>query len=863
MTESKKLALVLGVAFTMGLGMVAPTLAQTPAAPGTSGSGNKSAVDETELTDVIVTARRAEERLQDVPISITVFSQAELSNRNITDAVDLANMTPSLAVSNGFGTENATFAIRGFSQDAGTAPTVAAYFADVVALRGPTQGTEAGDTLAPGSFFDLQNVQVLKGPQGTLFGRNTTGGAILLVPQKPTSKTEGYVEVSGGNYGMYRLQGVFNVPLSDTARFRIAVDREQRDGWLNNISGIGPNAYDDINYKAARASLVLDLTPNLENYTIASYSESHTNGFVQKAIACNPAGYNPPNPAVGLVNFIGVFSCGQLASERARGISFYDLEAAVPNPEFYLEQWQGINTTTWSINDTLTLKNIASYGVFKEIQRTALFGTNWQTSTLPVPYPFIFFRGIPAVFTGVFPIPGGDSADQSTYTEELQLQGSSENRKLTYQGGAYFEWSDPLAVTGNQSSQLSSCADPANLSSCSDPIGSSFTALDGFLFPVHVGSVNYTAGETHYFDHAFYAQSSYSFSDQWKLTEGVRYTWDHQSNESTRMTYSFPVLPPYTGGATSVCTDPATAPSCNQTLSEDSSKPTWLIDLDYKPVEDMLVYGKYARGYRAGGIYANAPIDHRTYNPEKLDSYEIGLKTAFKNPVKSVFDIAAFYNKLSDQQLTFGYVARVNPLTGLPAPVSPTSAIINAGKSTIYGAEVDTSIEPLEGLNFELNYSYLDAKINQIGSFETTDPNYQTAVSSYGAGSPFLLLPKHKASLTANYTLPLNQNIGHIVFSPNLVYTGQQVASYNAVNPVLVQTFGQIWILPSRYILNLSLNWNSVFRSPVDLALFGTNVMSRHYYQYINSLATTGLETANPGEPQMYGVRLRYRFGGS
>ena len=120
MNENKQSALARLVAFAMSVGIVAPSAAQTA-----SGSDKKSASDETELTDVIVTARRAEERLQDVPISITVFSQAELSNRNITDAVDLANMTPSLAVSNGFGTENATFAIRGFSQDTATAPTVA------------------------------------------------------------------------------------------------------------------------------------------------------------------------------------------------------------------------------------------------------------------------------------------------------------------------------------------------------------------------------------------------------------------------------------------------------------------------------------------------------------------------------------------------------------------------------------------------------------------------------------------------------------------------------------------------------------------------------------------------------------------
>src|SRR6201999_3289965 len=121
-------------------------------------------------------------------------------------------------------------------------------------------GTTNGNGAGPGSFFDLENVQVLKGPQGTLFGRNTTGGAILLVPQKPTSVLEGYVEGSYGNYNMNRIQAVANIPFSEIARFRIGVDHESREGYLDNTSGIGPNRFNDIDYTALRASLVVDVT---------------------------------------------------------------------------------------------------------------------------------------------------------------------------------------------------------------------------------------------------------------------------------------------------------------------------------------------------------------------------------------------------------------------------------------------------------------------------------------------------------------------------------------------------------------------------------------------------------------------------
>ena len=208
-------------------------------ADGNSSSVPGAATASEELGDIIVTARRVEERLQDVPISITVFNQTQLENHNLVDAQDLADYTPSLSAS-GFGNDNSTFAIRGFGQDIGTQPSVGVYFADVVAPRGNSSGITVGDGAGPGYFFDMANVQVLKGPQGTLFGRNTTGGAVLFVPQKPTTDFGGYVEASYGNYEMRRFQGAINLPLSDTIRFRLAVDDQRRNGYLNNDSGIGP-----------------------------------------------------------------------------------------------------------------------------------------------------------------------------------------------------------------------------------------------------------------------------------------------------------------------------------------------------------------------------------------------------------------------------------------------------------------------------------------------------------------------------------------------------------------------------------------------------------------------------------------------
>ena len=238
---------------------------------------NAQGADEGNGSDIVVTARRMEEKLQDVPISITVYNQEQLANRNIVNSTDLGAYTPSLSINGRYGPDKSSFAIRGFSQDLNTLPTVGVYFADAVAPRLSSNIT-SGNGAGVGSMFDLQNVQVLKGPQGTLFGRNTTGGAILLVPQKPTDKLEGYGEVTVGNHSAWRGQAVVNIPVSDTVRLRLGIDRNKRDGYINNLSGVGPTDFGDVNYWAARVSLSVDLTPDLENYTIFTYSHSDTHG---------------------------------------------------------------------------------------------------------------------------------------------------------------------------------------------------------------------------------------------------------------------------------------------------------------------------------------------------------------------------------------------------------------------------------------------------------------------------------------------------------------------------------------------------------------------------------------------------------
>jgi iron complex outermembrane receptor protein len=282
-------------------------------------------------------------------------------------------------------------------------------------------------------------VQVLKGPQGTLFGRNTTGGDVLLVPQKPTSVLEGYVEGSAGNYDMGGVQAVVNIPINDSLRVRLGVDHQSRNGYAINTSGIGPSHYDDVDYTAVRASVVWDVTPDIENYTIASLSNSNTNGSVQKMVA-----------ATALSQPFGPAAVAQLA---VQGSNFYDLQADDTNPSSRLTQWQVIDTTTWNASDALTVKNIVSYAELKDDLASALFGTHLQS-------PAVAALGLPAfnyVFSNITPAPGEVTSHESTVTEEFRLQGNALDNRLTWQSGLYFDASRPLGEVGSQSPVAVSC----------------------------------------------------------------------------------------------------------------------------------------------------------------------------------------------------------------------------------------------------------------------------------------------------------------------------------------------------------------------------------------------------------------------
>jgi iron complex outermembrane receptor protein len=803
---------------TMMLGASLPSLAdeQPPAATRADASE--------ELNEIVVTARRVEERAQDVPISMTLFNQQQLSDRSIVTATDLAAATPSLAVDNQFGNDLTSFSIRGFVQQLNTTPSVAVYFADAVLPRGGSVSEGGGsEGLAPGTLFDLQNVEVLKGPQGTLFGRNTDGGAVLVVPKKPTADYEGYIEGAYGNYDMGQVQGVINLPLSDNVRVRLGVNHQSREGYENNISDIGPHDFNNLDYTAVRASIVWDVLPDLENYTIGTYNLSINNGVLPQLFACNPN--------EGLAALL----CPALLKQIQAGGN-YATANQFSGAESYLKQYQAVNTTTWHLSDNLTVKNVANYGFLKSILDSSLFGAYGNS-----------FYGNPFITSTSDPTDaGGYTNDQYTWTDELQFSGNLFDNRLTWQAGGYIERSGPNGgITGTRSAALISCPDGRTLT-------------DGSLSPcAGPGITNLQTTEFHYSDQAGFAQATYAILPQLKFTGGVRYTTDQTTAKifsADFIGYPGSVEPPipFTGAGgpplAAICAVNPTLvypAGCTQYLTQNSHAPTYLLGLDYNPIDDMLLYAKYARGYRQGSVAPFTVEGFQVYAPEHVDSYEIGEKTTFSGPIPGTFDVSAHYNSFTDQQLLAGFVINDNP----------TSGVVNAGKSRIWGIEVESAIQPFKPLTLGLSYAYLNSVL-QSAFVATPPPGTGTIYFPTSQGNVLPFSPKNKLSANATYRFPVPDNVGQISLGANFTYTSSMLISEAAAPFDTLGAYG---------LLGMNLHWDSVLNSRVDAELFATNLTDRLYYNNLTQLYSTafGLAARYPGEPRMYGLRVKVRFGGS
>lgn len=801
--------------------------------------------------DIIVTAQRRNERAQDVPIAITAFSPERLQQQGVTEAQNLQATVPSLVVGNNGNPsrEAQSFTIRGQGATFQASPGVVVYLNEVplpAAISTPQQG-------GPGNFVDLENVQVLNGPQGTLFGRNTTGGAVLLVPQKPTNAFEGYIQGKFGNYDNKQLEGAINVPVvDDKVLLRVAGAYQDRDGYTYDV--VWDKDRDNTHWYSGRIGLTLKPFEGFENYTMAYGAKSRNNGTGIVNTGFNIEGLQSLTDALGnpapfciegptIPNAVASCDVYRAASAEAEARGPRQTAHGVDSYQ-RTKTWGITNTSSLELNDQLTLRNIVSYQRFTSNYSVDSDGSILQQQDDdPRRYPApgqatLPGDGTPLIFANntLGRVPRDDL---KVFTEELQLQGNLLDNLLTFTTGAFFYDQRPVRVQG------------------AGAVGFCPAAFTGFCpgYDVRYSITNRSK--------ALYAQATLDFGlltpslANLKLTGGYRHTWDKVSGRVNFFGLNPAPTPQAPGEFLCSATNaPAADPSeCEFEAVLKTNAPTWNIGLDYRVSPALLLYGKVSRGYKAGGINANAVFaSTRTFPPEFVTSYEAGFKSDVRlggMPLR--LNATYYYLKYKDIQRATG---DFNPDT------QAAGAQVLKADARIQGIEAEASLRPFPGLEIGGTFSYTDAKYTKY-EYQPNVPVQDCSgnvVSPPGTANltclPFQYVSPYIYSIHASAEQPLAGNLGTISFFAIYSHTSAQHTEGTVVPPnqpgERLEPFGT---------LNLSIDWKKIGGSNLDVGLYGTNITNNLYRVSNSNVFTSVLYSATLyGEPRMYGVRARYSF---
>jgi iron complex outermembrane recepter protein len=786
--------------------MAAIALATSAVAANAQAQDNAAGADG--AGEIVVTARRSEESIQSTPVSVTAFNEELLRSASIAETSDLMMKTPGVYLSGSGGRENSVFQIRGQSKalSGSNAPGVVTYFADVPQ---PTFGSGV-------ATYDMNSVQVLKGPQGTLFGRNTTGGAVLFYPKAPGYNLEGYVEAGYGRFDDKQLEGAITLPLAkDAVAIRIAGKYNKRDGWTKNL-GLGGDL-DDTNVRALRASLLVEPAAGVKNLTIFDWYRNNYTGdaVVLRSVSANPS----------LVDLLGVRTAITtfLAAQQARGPRVVDSDVSPAINR--TRRWGLTNRTDIDLAENLRLTNIFGY-------RRTYVEYNINTDGVP-----LLLSSFGAPLTS---LNAGAINHVEQYTDEVQLSGSAMDDKLDWLVGAFYLHSKPYGPTGTGNS------------------------IGAAVIPGLIPARNF---ET--FQYNFYTEKSKAVfanvnirldgvATGLRLNAGVRHTWDKVSAcVATDNT---------TQGALSAADCAAgAAPLIGASINRTSSKaPTWTLGLDWQVNSDLFAYVVTRRGYRSGGVnsptFGGTLVPLQGFGPERVTDVEAGIRSEWDlgGGAKARLNVSGFMGFYDGVQIALsGLFTNAACVAGDPvfgrAPFTPDgdcnpnndpqtgTMLANAGKSKVSGIDIDAMLAPTENLTFTFAANFMDTKTRSFSAPASLTPYIPNGEI------PFDMVAKRTFTLGAQYRLPLG-DLGELVANADY---------YRSSKLSFVDDF-----LPAYGIANFRLSLNEVGGRPVDVSLYMTNAFDRKYAA-IGAVSGSGLgyHTAIYGAPRQFGAAVRYRFG--
>jgi iron complex outermembrane receptor protein len=779
------------------------------------------------LEEIVVTAQFRSEKLQNVPIAITALSSESMDSRNMTNLLDVANVAPNVTMfenSAAFGKTNAAF-IRGIGQGdfnlAAGEPGVGIY------IDGVYFSTTLGSAF---DLFDLDRVEILRGPQGTLEGKNAIGGAINMISKKPVGDGSGFVDVTLGDYSRRDFRAAYDMSLiPDSLFLRVAVMEQYRAGYVTRLSygcvnpqppaasatnpvvnvdsrgytinnaapdylqGNAPNTLGGgcaigteggIDVRGARGQLRWVISDKVENNFTAWVIDDNSEAAAETLVAVVPAALNGPS-FYGPTGFNGYLLAkyGQQFDSRFLTKNFYtnysnfidlDKQEAIPNVST-MHQWGFSNVFDWDLLPKTHLKSI-----------TSLLGywTDWSDDQSNTPLPMAWAYNI---------------VDHQQLTQEFRLTGNAFEQLDWATGAFYFH-----GTSVNR--------------------GHINVALIGPFLDFDQNSPAITQNE------AIFGQVTEHITDKFGLTAGVRET--HESKEYTYQSF-FGRLGPYT---------------------ESYNHFDWKVGGDYKITPDVMAYATVSTGFRGGGFnprpFAASQINE--FQPEKLTEYEVGLKSDWWDH-KLRANVAAFYGNY--KALQFNSQA-------LDSTGTPYTGIQNIGAANIYGYEVEIDARPIGELSITASAGYTGFKYKDLGAnigcAAVANPIPAPAIgSNCVGGNPSYSdrpvgQPKFKASLGAAYAFAIP---GGSTLTPRVDASYQGEFFTDVVNRTPGGT------LAARTLLNGRVQWDAA-NGKWSVAGLGTNLANKQYYVSLFDLRAfgEGMETGQPGRPREWAVNLKYKF---
>ena len=836
--------------FVMGASVAALTAAAAPA----------MAQDAFTIEELVVTAEKREQSLQDVAVAVTAYTSEKRDLLGIATVEDLARSSPSIAYTN-----NDRLSVRGFGRltnAIGTDPSVALYSDGIFS-------NSMADSSTPSLF--IERTEILRGPQGTLYGRNSIGGALNIISRRPSDEFQGEVRASVGNYGSHRFDGLITGPITDGLRYLVGGSVDRRDqGFIKN-SGPGGDTGGVKRY-LIEAQVEADLGENItarlryskfdwdDSYGVGNVFESvispydtvSVTGLGNAALYYNPTnGFAGVNPSIADPYKITMDQTmeGKLSNHNRLHFDLsWDLGGATLK---YLAGYQAYVYDTNGDED-----RTARQGLFS-INAATPFGA--YTATNVSPNERFFYQ-----------------EKQKWWSNELNLSSNSDG-PLNWIVGVYQyhqEYSQPqgLRVLGDPSILA-----PLNL------------ATGGPAAPNPKGNFLFVDGTLEVNSYAGFAQVDYKFADTFTITGGIRYTKDEKkgtdfaryvsrSNTTTTLLRQFANIPQNIGQGialdftTFVVCGGADLASCRanplyanlrqvstgglvRDLAADYDAWTGTLGLQWQPDGDTNAYARYSRGYKSGGWLASSGLTPFPYaDPEYVDNFEVGLKKTFGGRFQ--LNSAVFYADYKGFQAPLTVI--LNPTTG-----STGTQFLNLDARN-WGVELEAQWAPIDHLSIFGSYAYLSAEIRDGCCYvDTNDPTAAqpgakpvggtpTARTQTLVGNRLPMTPKNKINLGVNYTFEFSP--GSLTIGGTYTYTGDQQTTIFSQPRATA---------PSNEIVDLRALWKE---SGDRYTIIGyvKNVFDEVAYQSATPSSVTALgtfrETVKLNFPRTYGVELQYRF---